>query len=66
LHHYVLHKDDPMAALNILRVIADGRCEQLDDKAAAHNGLPTSGAGGYWQAGIHELQLAPSMTRRWG
>jgi hypothetical protein len=28
LHHYVLPKDDPVAALNILRVIADGRCEQ--------------------------------------
>jgi len=25
LHHYVLPKDDPMAALNILRVIAAGR-----------------------------------------
>jgi hypothetical protein len=28
LHHYVLPKDDPVAALNILRVIAEGRCEQ--------------------------------------
>jgi len=28
VHHYVLPKDDPVAALNILRVIAAGRCEQ--------------------------------------
>jgi hypothetical protein len=28
LHHFVLPKDDPVAALNILRVIAEGRCEQ--------------------------------------
>jgi hypothetical protein len=60
LHHYVLPKDGPVAALNILRVIAEGRCEQPRTTKPRRTWFAKKrGRPGYWQAGIHELQLAP-------
>jgi hypothetical protein len=66
LHHYVLPKDDPVAALNILRVIAEGRCEQPRTTKPRRTMVSNKrGRPGYSQAASTNYSWRQSMTRRW-